>query len=306
MSKRRAPLSVRVAGAVVGVVAIGLALSGCSGSAYDPPAGVRVVASTNVYGSLAKTIGGSQVTVTSIIDDPSKDPHEYQADARTQLAIARAQVVIENGGGYDDFVDTMLSASGNTKVALINAVKTSGYDSSIADFNEHVFYDYATVRKVVDTMVADFTKADPSHATLFADRGASLQRKLAALQESELNLSGATSGVAVAITEPVPNYLLAALGMRVVTPIAFSEAVDRGTDVPAAVLQQTLATLTSGEAKLLVYNVQTRGPQSDAVLAAAKKAGIPAVPVSETLPPGLDYVTWQRGVLATIAQALGH
>jgi len=306
MSKRRAPLSARVAGAVVGVVAIGLALSGCSGSAYDPPAGVRVVASTNVYGSLAKTIGGSQVTVTSIIDDPSKDPHEYQADARTQLAIARAQVVIENGGGYDDFVDTMLSASGNTKVALINAVKTSGYDSSIADFNEHVFYDYATVRKVVDTMVADFTKADPSHATLFADRGASLQRKLAALQESELNLSGATSGVAVAITEPVPNYLLAALGMRVVTPIAFSEAVDRGTDVPAAVLQQTLATLTSGEAKLLVYNVQTRGPQSDAVLAAAEKAGIPAVPVSETLPPGLDYVTWQRGVLATIAQALGH
>jgi len=240
MPKRRAPLSARVAAAVVGVVAIGLALSGCSGSAYDPPAGVRVVASTNVYGSLAKTIGGSQVTVTSIIDDPSKDPHEYQADARTQLAIARAQVVIENGGGYDDFVDTMLSASGNTKVALINAVKTSGYDSSIADFNEHVFYDYATVRKVVDTMVADFTKADPSHATLFADRGASLQRKLAALQESELNLSGATSGVAVAITEPVPNYLLAALGMRVVTPIAFSEAVDRGTDVPAAVLQQTL------------------------------------------------------------------
>jgi len=306
MPKRRAPLSARVAAAVVGVVAIGLALSGCSGSAYDPPAGVRVVASTNVYGSLAKTIGGSQVTVTSIIDDPSKDPHEYQADARTQLAIARAQVVIENGGGYDDFVDTMLSASGNTKVALINAVKTSGYDSSIADFNEHVFYDYATVRKVVDTMVAYFTKADPSHATLFADRGASLQRKLAALQESELNLSGATSGVAVAITEPVPNYLLAALGMRVVTPIAFSEAVDRGTDVPAAVLQQTLATLTSGEAKLLVYNVQTRGPQSDAVLAAAKKAGIPAVPVSETLPPGLDYVTWQRGVLATIAQALGH
>jgi len=306
MPKRRAPLSARVAAAVVGVVVIGLALSGCSGSAYDPPAGVRVVASTNVYGSLAKTIGGSQVTVTSIIDDPSKDPHEYQADARTQLAIARAQVVIENGGGYDDFVDTMLSASGNTKVALINAVKTSGYDSSIADFNEHVFYDYATVRKVVDTMVADFTKADPSHATLFADRGASLQRKLAALQESELNLSGATSGVAVAITEPVPNYLLAALGMRVVTPIAFSEAVDRGTDVPAAVLQQTLATLTSGEAKLLVYNVQTRGPQSDAVLAAAKKAGIPAVPVSETLPPGLDYVTWQRGVLATIAQALGH
>ena len=115
-----------------------------------------------------------------------------------------------------------------------------------------------------------------------------------------------TRGLGVAITEPVPNYVLAALGMKIVTPIAFSQAIDQGTDVPASVLEQTLATLTSGEAKLLVDNVQTSGPQTDAVLAAAKKAGIPAVPVSETLPPGLDYVTWQRGLLATIAQALGH
>jgi zinc/manganese transport system substrate-binding protein len=215
-------------------------------------------------------------------------------------------VVIENGGGYDDFVDTMLSASGNAKVALVNAVKLSGYDTSIADFNEHVFYDYATVGKVVDAIVSDFSTADPSHRALFADRGATLQRKLTALEQSELNLSGVTTGVGVAITEPVPNYLLAALGMKVVTPIAFSRALDQGTDAPAGVLEQTLATLTSGEAKLLVYNVQTSGPQSDAVLAAAKKAGLPAAPVSETLPPGLDYVTWQRGVLATIAQALGH
>src|SRR5882757_9668655 len=138
------------------VVAIGLALAGCSGSAGDPPAGIQVVASTDVYGSLASTIGGAQASVTSIIDDPAKDPHEYQADARTQLAVSRAQVVIENGGGYDDFVDTMLSASGNTKTTLINAVKLSGYDSSFANFNEHVFYDYPTVGKVVDAIVSAF------------------------------------------------------------------------------------------------------------------------------------------------------
>lgn len=306
MPERRPLLLARIAAAIVGAGSLGAALAGCSGEAYDPPAGIQVVASTNVYGSLATTIGGAQVTVTSIIDDPSKDPHEYQADARTQLAVSRAQVVIENGGGYDDFLDTMVAASPNTRVLVINAVKLSGYDSSIPDFNEHVFYDYATVGKVVDAMVADLKKADPSHAGLFTDRGAKLQRKIAALQASELNLSGVTRGLGVAITEPVPNYVLAALGMKIVTPIAFSQAIDQGTDVPASVLEQTLATLTSGEAKLLVDNVQTSGPQTDAVLAAAKKAGIPAVPVSETLPPGLDYVTWQRGLLATIAQAVGR
>ena len=297
---------VRLLALAATVAAIALALTGCTGSVGDPPAGIQVVASTNVYGSLATTIGGAQASVTSIIDDPAKDPHEYQADARTQLAISRAQVVIENGGGYDDFVDTMLSASGNTAVTLINAVKLSGYDHSIADFNEHMFYDYPTVGKVVDAIVAAFKKADPSHAALFADRGAKLQAKVGALESSELNLSGATSGTRVAITEPVPNYVLAALGMKVVTPIAFSEAIEQGTDAPAQVLEQTLATLTPGGAQLLVYNVQTSGPQTDAVLAAAKKAGIPAVPVSETLPPGFDYITWQRGVLATIAQALEH
>jgi len=306
MPERPARPSARLAAVVVGTLALGIALAGCSGSVGDPPAGIQVVASTDVYGSLAQTIGGAQAAVTSIIDDPSKDPHEYQADARTQLAVSRANVVIENGGGYDDFMDTMLAASGNAKVAVINAVKLSGYDSSVRGFNEHVFYDYATVAKVVDAIVADFRSADPSHAALFADRGAQLQRKIAALQASELNLSAAATGVGVAITEPLPEYVLAGLGMKIVTPVAFSEATDQGTDAPASVLEQTLSTLTSGEAKLLVYNVQTRGPQTDAVLAAAKKAGIPTVPVSETLPPGLDYVTWQRGVLATIAQALGN
>jgi len=306
MPERPARPSARFVAVVVGTLALGIALAGCSGSVGDPPAGIQVVASTDVYGSLAQTIGGAQATVTSIIDDPSKDPHEYQADARTQLAVSRANVVIENGGGYDDFMDTMLAASGNAKVAVINAVKLSGYDSSVRGFNEHVFYDYATVGKVVDAIVADFRSADPSHAALFADRGAQLQRKIAALQASELNLSAAATGVGVAITEPLPEYVLAGLGMKIVTPVAFSEAIDQGTDAPASVLEQTLSTLTSSEAKLLVYNVQTRGPQTDAVLAAAKKAGIPAVPVSETLPPGLDYVTWQRGVLATIAQALGN
>ncbi|MEO6534072.1 MAG: zinc ABC transporter substrate-binding protein [Pseudolysinimonas sp.] len=297
-------ISAAAAAVVVGSV-LAAALAGCSGSAYDPPAKIQVVASTDVYGSLAKTIGGAQATVTSIIDDPAKDPHEYQADARTQLAISRAQVVIENGGGYDDFVDTMLGASGNAKVALINAVKLSGYDSSAAGFDEHMFYDYSTVGKVVDAIVTAYAHADPSHSELFTARGKSLHAKLSALQVSELNLSSATSGVGVAITEPVANYLLAALGMKIVTPIAFSRAVDQGTDASPATLDQTVATITSGQAKLIVYNVQTGGPQTDAVLAAAKKAGIPAVPVSETLPPGFDYVTWQRGVLATIAQALG-
>jgi zinc/manganese transport system substrate-binding protein len=298
MPRRSAPLL------ALGAAVVAVALAGCTTTVSDAPGTVRVVASTDVYGDLATTIGGSYATVTSIIDDPAKDPHEYQADARTQLAISKAQIVVENGGGYDDFVDTMLSASGNTRASVVDAVKLSGYDAKAAGFNEHVFYDYPTVGKVVDALVAEFTKADPSHSATFADRGAKLRIQLNSLENSEKNLAATTTGVGVAITEPVPNYVLRALGMEIVTPTAFSDAIEQDTDAPALVLQQTLATFSSGQAKLLVYNVQTSGAQTDAVLAGAKKAKVPAVPVSETLPSGFSYIEWQKGVLATIAQAV--
>ena len=123
---------------LIAVVALGVA--GCStGSAGSPSASptsssaassagpVNVVASTNVYGDIVKAIGGPAASVTSIIDRPDKDPHEYEADARTQLALSKAQLVIENGGGYDDFVDTMLK-SARTRPAVINVADVSGLE----------------------------------------------------------------------------------------------------------------------------------------------------------------------------------
>ena len=300
----RRPVALLALGAATALIA--LALTGCTTTVSDAPGKVQVVASTDVYGSLATAIGGSYATVTSIIDDPAKDPHEYQADARTQLAISRAQIVVENGGGYDDFVGTMLSASGNKRAAVVDAVTLSGYDAKAAGFNEHVFYDYPTVGKVIDALAAEFIKADPSHSATYADRGAKLRIQIDTLENSEKNLAATTAGVGVAITEPVPNYVLQALGMKIVTPTAFTQAIEQDTDAPATVLEQTLATLRNGDARVLVYNVQTSGAQTDAVLAAAKKAGVPAVPVSETLPSGLTYIEWQKGVIATIAQALAQ
>jgi len=294
----RRPLAVLSAVALVG------ALAACSGGASAPEEDgtVRVVASTNVYGDIAKTIGGSHVTVTSIIDDPDKDPHEYQADARTQLAISKAAVVIENGGGYDDFVGTMLTASKNTKALVINAVQLSGFSGD--DLNEHVWYDYPTMSKVVDAVAASLHTADPKNALVYSKAAAKLQQQITGLESAEKELAATTAGVGAGITEPVPDYVLQALKMDIVTPTAFSKAIEDDTDVPPAVLQRTLAQYADGEVKVLVYNVQTTGPQTEAVLAAAKKNGVPAVPVSETMPSGLHYITWQQGVLASIAQAI--
>jgi zinc/manganese transport system substrate-binding protein len=61
---------------------------------------------------------------------------------------------------------------------------------------------------------------------------------------------------------------------------------------------------------LLAYNQQTTGPQTEAVLAAAKRNNIPVVPVTETLPTDQTYLLWMqanlRGVSAALTDERGH
>jgi zinc/manganese transport system substrate-binding protein len=178
--------------------ATALALSGCSSAstgdaATDDPStesGVRVVASTNVYGDIAEQIGGDRVSVTSIIDSPDKDPHEYEADARTQLALSKAQLVIENGGGYDDFVDTMLSAADNKIAPVLNAADISGYEQEPAEgeFNEHMWYDFPTVQKLSEELVNQLSAIDPDGAETFEKNAEAFDGQLAALEQQEQDI----------------------------------------------------------------------------------------------------------------------
>ena len=292
------------------VLALGLA--GCSsGSSADTTAaatdGISIVASTNVYGSIAEAVAGDAATVTSIIDSPDKDPHEYQADGQNQLSLSKAQIVIENGGGYDDFIDTMLSAADNSGATVLNVTDISGYDTEPAEgeFNEHLWYDFPTMQKLVDQLVTELSALDEGSASAFSANGEKLKEQLTTLESGEAELASAHQGAGVAITEPVPLYLLDAAGLVNKTPDEFSEAIEEDTDVPPLVLNETLALFDDKSVDVLVYNEQTGGPQTDAVLEAAEKNGIPAVPVTETLPDGVDYVEWMTANLKAVSDALG-
>jgi len=267
---------------------------------------VPVVASTDVYGSIAQAVGGNAVQVTSIINDPDKDPHEYEADVQNQLALSKATVVLENGGGYDDFVDSMLKAS-SSKATVINAADLSGYDQKPAqsEFNEHLWYDFPTVSKVVDTLAADLSQASPGNAAAFTANAQSFKTQLDALGAKEAGIKKAHAGEGVAITEPVPLYLLTSSGLVNKTPDKFSEAIEEDTDVAPTVLQETLNLFNDKQVKLLAYNEQTTGPQTEAVLKAAKQNNIAVVPVTETLPAGKDYLTWMGDNIQAVSGALG-
>ncbi len=268
---------------------------------------VSVVTSTNVYGDIAETIGGDGVVVTALISNPAQDPHSFEASAQDQLAITKADIVVENGGGYDDFVGTMMASANNPKATVINVVDLSGKKPDAnGDLNEHVWYDLPTVATFADRLAAELGKAEPAKAATFTANAAAFTAKVTALEAREAALKAKHAGSGVAITEPVPLYMLQAIGLVDKTPAAFSHAIEEGTDVSPAVLKSTVDLFHQHAVKLLVYNEQTSGPETDKAIAAAKDAHVPVVPVTETLPPGKDYIGWMSSNLDHISAALGE
>jgi len=288
--------------AAVALVAAGL-LAGCtdpSRAATDDR--VAVVASTDVWGSVVEAVGAGHVAVTSLIDDPSRDPHEFQASVRDQLAVSRAAIVVENGGGYDDFMSRLVSAA--HAPVVLDAVRLSGRDASAQDFNEHVWFDLPTVRRVADAVNTALTRADPRHRQDYDAALARFHGELSRLQGEESSIRSTAAGRGVAITEPVPLYLTAACGLVNRTPRGFSSAVEDGRDVPPALLQAQLGLVRSSRVALLAVNDQTADPVTDQVVAAAKDAGLPVVGFGETLPQGESFTRMFHGELGAVAAAV--
>ena len=295
-----------------------IALAGCSAATpAEDDGSVRIVASTSVYGSLAQSIVGDLATVTSLIDDPGVDPHSFEASARDQLAISEADLVIENGGGYDPFIDSLLEASGSGAL-VVSAVDASGllegageHDESeeghedhghIEGFNEHVWYSLHGMTHLVEEIVGHLGELDPANAPAYEANGAALSAAIEALDDRAHALDA--GGAQVAVTEPVPVYLLAEAGLVDATSTEFTEAIEEGNDVPPLAMQETLDLLASGDVVLLAYNSQTASPETERVREAAEAADVVVVEFTETLPDGADYVSWMTENLDALEAAL--
>ena len=315
----------RVALPVSVIAAASLALSGCAADDTGGGSGdtkLRLVASTNVYSGIAATIAGDAAEVTAIIHDAAQDPHEYEATPRDALAIADADLVIVNGGGYDEFMRTLLDAHDSPAVVL-DAVELSGLEPDAhehgdaedgdeaeehhhdhGEFNEHVWYSFDAMAALASELAAQLAELDPTDAPTFTANADAFIAGLDELAQRASGIAEAQGHTHVAITEPVPLYLLEAAGLENVTPEEFSEAVEEGTDAPALVVRDTVQLVTDGSVAFLAYNEQTVGPQTEQVLAAARDAGTPVVSFTELLPEGEDYLGWMAANLDAIEAAL--
>lgn len=306
----------RALSALLVASAAGLALTGCAATTPAETDGLSIVTSTNVYGDIAATIAGDTATVTSIIDAPTIDPHSYEANAQDQLAVANADLIIENGGGYDPFIDVLVEGSGSDAV-VISAVAVAGLlaegdgihaeddgHGHLAGMNEHVWYDVHVMGDVAAAIADALSELDPGSAADFEQNLTTFEAGLDELTTQLDETAVAIGGGVIVTTEPVPAYLLAELGFDDRTPEAFTEAIEEGADVPPLALQELLDLIGSGDVRLLAYNPQTASPETERVRAAAEEAGVPVVSFVETLPEGEDYLSWMRANIEAVAVAL--
>jgi zinc/manganese transport system substrate-binding protein len=276
----------------------GPAASGPSASASAP---VRVAAIERVYGDLARQIGGDDVAVTTLLDSPTADPHEYEPTTLDAGTISEADIVIENGLGYDAFADKLIAASPNAARTVLNAGTLGGH--RLGD-NPHVWYETRTLRRVVDAIGAELAQRKPAHAGTIARRTRAIDAWIDGLAARLRAVGKQHAGTPVAITEPVFDYILNAASLDIATPKSFSHAIEEGSD-PAPQDVDTMQALLSGRhVKAFVYNSQTVETSTTNLLATARSAGVTIVPVTETLPANTSTQNWMDGEVSALVRAL--
>ena len=278
--------------------------SGCGSSGTATPGTLAVVSAENVYGNIAQQIGRSHVSVTSVLTNPNGDPHLFQPGTATGLAVAQAKVVIENGLGYDAFMTRLEDAAPSKSREIVTMADVLGISGN--DANPHLWYDVPQLGRIAQAIAAAFSHADPAYAATYRAGARRFDRSLAPLQREVAAIRARFPGAAVAYTEPVPGYLLSAAGLHNLAPDSFTRAIEDGTEPAPAAVAAMNALITQHRIRVLLYNSQAVSPITSHLRAAARAAGIPVVPVSETLPPGLSFQQWQLEQARALAVALAH
>ena len=297
------------------VAAAALVLSGCATTGPEaqptetPFDGITIVASTNVWGDIAKSIGGDRVQVVSIIENFAQDPHSYEASARDQLAVNDADLIVANGGGYDFFIEDLAKASGNKEIIFAYlpeelAKEDGDHNHDHSDGNEHVWYDFHVAEDFASRLAAALAALDADYSSEYSDNLIDFQGGIEILEDRIAAVSGKYSGASFVASEPVANYLLLELGLKDLTPKSFSQAIEEELDVSPKDLLEIQNLLKTKKVDVFVVNPQTGSVQIEGLVSLANQNGIAIVELSELLPSGSRYFDWMDLNIANLEAAL--
>ena len=286
-------------------LAAAFAVDACGGNAPAVPSGlIAAVGAENEYANVISQIGGRDVSVTAVESNPNTDPHAYEASPSVARLVSSARVVVQNGLGYDSYMDKIEDASANSRRTVIDVQKLLGLPDSTP--NPHLWYEPGTMAAVAKALSGDLAAIEPANASYFQANLKRFDESLNPWYDALKAFAARYPKTPVATTEPVADYMLAAAGAVDLTPFSFQADIMNGVDpAPQAVSFQD-SLFSAHRVRVLLYNQQVTDSLTQSFISAAKKSGIPVVGVYETMPTGYRYQSWMRAEVVALAKAVAH
>ena len=297
------PRSTALIALALSVPLLGTACSTSQAASSGAPGAITAIGAENEYANVISQLGGTYVRVTAILSNPSTDPHTFESSASVTQQVSGAQLVVQNGVGYDSFMNKIEAAAPSSARTVIDVQNLLRLPDSTP--NPHLWYSPATMPAVARAIAAALSRLQPAHAAFFA---ASLRRFDASLQpwyRAIAQFKAAYPGTPVATTEPVADYLLQAAGTRNLTPFPFQADIMNGVDPSPQDVSLQDSLFSGHKVKVFLYNQQVTDTLTESFLTQARKNGIPVVGVYETMPaPGYDYQTWMLAEITALRKAV--
>jgi zinc/manganese transport system substrate-binding protein len=266
-------------------------------------AGINAIGVENEYADVIEQIGGKYVRVTAIETDPNTDPHSFEASPKVASQIASATLIVKNGVGYDSWADKMISATTKPDRRVIDVQQLLGLPDSTP--NPHLWYDPRTMPAVAEAIAEDLSALQPAHATYFQGNVKTFDASLQPWIKAIASFKTQYGNTPIAVTEPVADYMIEAMGFKILTPYSLQAAIMNGTDPSPQDVTIQNDLFNGHKVKVFAYNQQVTDALTQSFLGLAKKNGIPIVGVYETMPtPGYHYQSWMMAEVAALRKAV--
>ena len=269
----------------------------------SPPREIIAIGAENEYADVIGQIGGPYVRVSSVLNNPNTDPHTFESSPSVAELVSTAQLIVQNGVGYDTFMNKIESASPDPKRKVITVQSLLGLPDSTP--NPHLWYSPKTMPAVAEAVATDLAALSPAHSSYFRANAKAFDNSLAPWLDAIAAFKKKHPGVPVATTEPVADYMLQAIGADNLTPFGMQADIMNGVDPSPQDISLQDSLFTEHKVKVFVYNQQVVDSLTSSFRATAQKEGIPVVGVYETMPtPGYDYQTWMLAEVDAIQKAV--
>jgi len=288
--------------------------AGCSGG--DQPAGsggggaqgatLEVVATTTQVADFAKVVGGDRVRVTGLIK-PNVDAHDYEPSPADIDAIARADLVLRNGAGLEDWLDDTISSSGFAGPVVDTSQGVALRQEAGGEPDPHIWQNPRNAQLMVANVERALAQAEPAAAPQFQTNLTAYTRELQALDTEVARQIDSLANKKLVTNHDAFSYYIDRYGLEFVGSIIPS--FDTSAELSGKDIRDLVAKIEQTRVKA-IFSETSLPPKTAETI--AREAGIKVVEGEDALygdslgPPGSDGDTYLKMIRHNTATIVGN